>query len=293
MRVFVTGATGFVGSHVVRELIGAGHEVVGLSRSEAGAVALREAGAGVLRGDLKDVEGLRRGAADSDGVLHLAFDHDPATFMQNFGTDKEAIEAIGSVLAGSDRPLIVTTGLAGLAGDGELATEESVVPPDFPFPRVSEQTALELAVKGVRASVMRLPQVHNPAKQGLITYAIQTAREKGVSAYVGEGTNRWAAAYVDDVARLYRLALEKSEAGDRYHAVDEEGIVAREIAETIGRGLNVPVKSISPEEAVDYFGWWGAFAGSDLRASSAITRQKLGWQPTGPGLLADLEQMQY
>ena len=291
MRVFVTGATGFVGSHVVKELIAAGHKVLGLARSEAGAQALAATGADVQRGVLEDVSSLRSGAAASDAVVHLAFIHDFSKFQENCEIDKHAIEALGSVLAGSDRPLIVTSGTAGLATPGQVATEDYVVPPDFPFPRVSEQTALSL--KGVSASVMRLPQVHDTIKQGLVTYLIAVAREKGVSAYVGEGRNRWAAAHVLDVARLYRLALEKHEAGAKYHAVAEEGVPMRDIAETIGRGLKVPVVSLSPENAVAHFGWLTMFVGADLVASSEKTRKNLGWNPTGPGLIADLQRMDY
>jgi nucleoside-diphosphate-sugar epimerase len=291
MRVFVTGATGFVGSHVVKEFIAAGHKVLGLARSEAGAQALAATGADLQRGALEDVSSLRSGAAASDAVVHLAFIHDFSKFQENCEIDQRAIEALGSVLAGSDRPLIVTSGTAGLAAPGQVATEDHVVPPDFPFPRVSEQTAL--ALKGVKASVMRLPQVHDTIKQGLVTYLIAVAREKGVSAYVGEGRNRWAAAHVSDVARLYRLALEKHEAGAKYHAVAEEGVPMRDIAETIGRGLKVPVVSLSPEKAAAHFGWLAMFAGADLVASSEKTRKNLGWNPTGPGLIADLQRMDY
>jgi nucleoside-diphosphate-sugar epimerase len=291
MRIFVTGATGFIGSAVVPELIKAGHRVLGLTRSDAGAQSLIAAGAEAHRGSLEDLESLRKGAAAADGVIHAAFIHDFSKFKENCEIDRRAIEAIGAELAGSDRPLIVTSGTAGLAAPGQVATEDHLVPPDFPFPRVSEQTALSL--KGVKASVMRLPQVHNTIKQGLVTYVIAVAREKGVSAYVGNGRNRWAAAHVADVARLYLLALEKHEAGAKYHAVAEEGVPMRDIAETIGRGLKVPVVSLSPEKAAAHFGWLAVFAGLDLPASSALTRQRLGWQPTGPGLIADLEQMNY
>ncbi len=291
MKIFVTGATGFIGSAIVPELIDAGYQVIGLARSDAGAKSLISAGAAVLRGDLESLDSLRSGADVSDGVIHCAFIHDFSKFQENCEIDRQAIEALGSVLAGSDRPLIVTSGTAGLAAPGQVATEDYVVPPDFPFPRVSEQTALSL--KGVSASVMRLPQVHDTVKQGLITYLIAIAREKGVSPYVGEGRNRWAAAHVSDVARLYRLALEKHEAGAKYHAVAEEGVPMRDIAETIGRGLKVPVVSLSPEKAAAHFGWLAMFAGMDLPASSAQTRQRLGWQPTGPGLIADLERMNY
>jgi nucleoside-diphosphate-sugar epimerase len=291
MRVFVTGATGFIGSAVVPELLKAGHQVLGLTRSDAGAKALAAAGAEVHRGSLEDLESLRHGAADSDGVIHLAFIHDYSKFKENCEIDKRAIEALGSVLAGSDRPLIVASGTGGLSAPGQVATEEHVVPAKSPFPRVSEQTALSL--KGVSASIMRLPQVHDTVKQGLVTYAIAVAREKGVSAYVGNGANRWPAAHISDVGHLYRLALEKHEAGAKYHAVAEEGVPLREIAEVIGRGLKVPVKSIRPEEAPAHFGWLGMFASLDFPASSTITREKLGWHPTGPRLIADLIRMNY
>jgi nucleoside-diphosphate-sugar epimerase len=277
MKVFLTGATGFIGTALVPELIGAGHQVLGLARSDEGAKALTAAGAQVHRGELEDLESLRRGAAQADGVIHAGFVHD--------------FEALGSVLAGSDRPLIVTSGLAGLAAPGQLATEEQVVPPDFPLPRVSEQTAL--ALKGVNASIMRLPQVHDPIKQGLVTYLIALAREKGLSAYVADGQNRWAAAHVSDVASLYRRALEQNEGGAKYHAVAEEGVPLREIAEAVGRGLKIPVVSLSPEEAVAHFGWLTMFVRTDLAASSEKTRKKLGWNPTGPGLISDLDQAKF
>jgi nucleoside-diphosphate-sugar epimerase len=291
MKVFLTGATGFVGTALVPELIAAGHQVLGLARSDAGAETLTAAGAQVHRGDLENLESLRAAAAQSDGVIHLGFVHDFSRFKEVCEIDRRAIETLGSVLAGSDRPLIVTSGVAGLAKPGQLATEDQVVPLDYPLPRVSEQTAL--ALKGVSASVMRLPQVHDPVKQGLVTYLIALAREKGVSAYAAEGRNRWAAAHVSDVARLYRLALEKHEAGAKYHAVAEEGVAMRDIAEAIGRGLKVPIVSLSPEEAAGHFGWLTLFAGSDLAASSEKTRKKLGWQPTGPSLISDLNEAKF
>ena len=293
MRVFVTGATGFVGSRVVRELVAAGHPVLGLARSDEGARSLSAIGAQVHRGTLEDVESLKRGAAASDAVIHLGFVHDFSKFKEVCEIDRVAIEAIGSVLAGSKRPLIVTSGVAGLAGPGQLATEDMDVPANYPIPRVSEQTALSLVRKGVSAAVVRLPQVHDPVKQGLVSYVIAVAREKGESAYVGDGANRWAAAHVDDVARLYRLALEHHRPGAKYHAVAEEGVALRDIAEVVGRGMNVPVNSIAADGAAAHFGFLAGFVGSDLAASSERTRAKLGWHPTGPGLIADLERMDY
>ncbi|MCO1343004.1 SDR family oxidoreductase [Burkholderia multivorans] len=290
MRVFVTGATGFVGIPTVKELIAAGHRVLGLARSDEGEKSLAAIGADVHRGSLEDTESLRAGAAAADAVIHLGFVHDWSNFAQSCEIDRRAIEALGAVLAGSDKLLIVTAGTAGLAAPGRLATEDDDVPPDFPFPRVSEQTARSL--KGVRAAVVRLPQVHDTVRQGLLTYAVAVAREKGVSAYVGEGRNRWAAAHISDVARLYRLALEKNEAGAKYHAVAEEGVPMRDIAEAIGRALKVPVASLSAEEAPAHFGWLAAFAGHDLVASSEKTRKVLGWNPTGPGLIADVERIE-
>jgi nucleoside-diphosphate-sugar epimerase len=294
MRIFVTGATGFIGSAVVPELIDAGHKVLGLTRSEAGAESLKAAGAEVHRGNLEDLESLRAGAAKADGVIHLGFTHDFSNFVAICEQDRRAIEAMGDVLAGSDRPLLITSGTGmGMRAPGQPATED-YVDPNHPTPRkASEEAGAAVAGRGANVSVVRLPQVHNTVKQGLITYAIQVAREKGVSAYLGEGLNRWPAAHVLDVAHLYRLALEKHEAGSRYHAVAEEGVPMREVAEAIGKGLEVPVVSLSPEEAQAHFGWLGMFAGFDMPASSALTRQRLGWEPTGPGLIADLEQMRY
>ena len=293
MRVFITGATGFIGTSVAKELMAAGHKVLGMAHSDAGSKSLAALGVNVHRGSLEDLDSLRKGADASDAVIHLGFVRDFSKFQENCEIDKRAIEALGSGLAGSDRPLLVTTGLAGLAAPGQVTTEDNDIPPDFPFPRVSEQTALALAAKGVNASVMRLPQVHNTIKQGLVTYLIAMARDKGVSAYVGKGHNRWAAGHVLDVAHLYRLALEKRETGAKYHAVAEEGVAVRDIAEVISKGLKVPVVSLSPEEAQAHFGWLSVFVGSDLAASSAQTRKKLGWNPTGPALIADLERMRY
>jgi nucleoside-diphosphate-sugar epimerase len=294
MRVFVTGATGFIGSRIVPELINAGHQVLGMTRSDAGAEALAAAGAEVHRGTLEDLESLSRGAAQSDGVIHTAFDHDFLNFVANCEKDYRAIEALGSALAGSNRPLVITSGTGmGNAVPGQPATE-NVFNSDNPHPRkASELAGAAMSAAGVNVSVVRLPQVHDPVKQGLITPAVAIAREKGVSAYVGQGQNRWPAAHVLDVARLYRLALEKREAGARYNAVAEEGIPMREIAEVIGRGLKVPVAALSPHEVAGHFGWMAGFVGMDIPASSALTQKALGWHPTGPGLIADLEQMRY
>jgi len=294
MRIFVTGATGFIGSAIVPELINAGHQVLGLTRSDAGAESLIAAGAEVHRGNLEDLESLRSGAAASDGVIHTAFNHDFSKFVENCENDRRAIEAMGDVLAGSDRPLLITSGTGmGNAVPGQPATEDHFNP-NHPNPRkASEVAGASVAERGVNVSVVRLPQVHDTVKQGLITYAVQLAREKGASAYIGDGLNRWPAAHVLDVAHLYKLALEKHEAGSRYNAVAEEGVSMREIAEVIGRGLKLPVVSLSPEEAPAHFGWLAMFAGFDMPASSAQTQQRLGWHPTGPGLIADLEQMRY
>lgn len=291
MRIFVTGATGFIGSAVVAELIGAGHEVLGLTRSEAGAEALAAAGAEPHRGSLEDLEGLARGAARSDGVIHLAFNHDFSTYQANCEDDRQAIAALASALAGSDRPLLVTSGTGMGAGrPGQTATETDPPASSATAPRAaSEEAADAAAADGVNAAVVRLPQVHDTSRQGLVSYAIEVAREKGVSAYVGDGANRWPAAHVSDTARLYRLALERAERGARYHAVAEEGVPMRAIAEALGRRLGLPAASIPPEEAAAHFGWLAMFAMLDLPASSAVTRERLGWRPTGPGLLADLE----
>jgi nucleoside-diphosphate-sugar epimerase len=292
MHVFVTGATGFIGSAIVPELINAGHQVLGLARSDAGAKFLVEAGAEVHRGELEDLESLRSGAELSDGVIHAAFNHDFSKWATNCEMDRHAIEALGSALAGSDRPLVITSGTGMAMTPGRPSTEEDA--PNSPIPRVaSEEAAASVAARGVRVSVMRLPQVHNTVKQGLITYLIDIARQKGVSAYVGDRPNRWPAVHVLDAANLYRLALEKGSAGARYNAVAEEGVPLRETAEAIGRGLKLPVVSLSPEEAGEHFGWLATFAGLDMPASSALTQERLGWLATGPGLISDLDHMRY
>jgi nucleoside-diphosphate-sugar epimerase len=289
MRIFVTGATGFIGSAVVKELINARHSVIGLARSDAGAKSLVAAGAEVLQGDLKDLESLRSGATNSDGVIHTAFVHDFSKFKENCEIDQRAIEALGGALAGSDRPLLVTSGLALLASGRAATEEDGPVPVSTSYPRASEVTAISLLARGVRASVVRLPQVHDRVKQGLVSYLINIAREKGVSAYIGDGRNRWAAVHVLDAAHLYRLALEKGTAGAKYHAVAEQGVPLREIAAAIGRGLQMPTVSVSADErAGEHFGVLGLFAGLDLVASSALTQKWLGWRPTQTGLMDDL-----
>lgn len=289
MRLFLTGATGFIGSALVPELLAAGHQVVGLTRSDAGARALREAGVEPYHGTLEDPESLTRGAARADGVIHTAFDHEFSKFVENCEKDGRAIAALGAALAGSDRPLLITSGIAMGAGEPGRPATEDVFDVHHPHPRsASERAGNALLDDGVNVSVLRLPQVHDPFKQGLVTPLIALAREKGVSAYVDDGRHRWAAGHVGDVARLYRLAVERREPGARYHAVGEEGIACREIAEAIGRGLGVPVVSVSAREAPAHFGWLSMFVCTDMSASSLLTQARLDWRPSGPTLLDDL-----
>jgi len=295
MRVFVTGATGFVGSAVVRELLDAGHSVVGLARSEASAASLRSIGAEVQHGSLDDLESLRVGAAASDGVIHTAFIHDFSKFKDNCETDRRVVDALGSALAGSQRPLLVTSGTA-VAAQGRLAVEADIVSSkSTPNPRVaSEEAVALLAERGIRASIVRLPpSVHGEGDHGFIPILINIARQKGVSAFVAEGLNRWPAVHQLDAARLYRLALEKGTEATRYHSNAEEGVAFKNIAEVIGRRLNVPVVSLSKAEAHDHFGWFEHFAALDNPTSGQWTRKLLDWKPQRQGLLEDIDQASY
>jgi nucleoside-diphosphate-sugar epimerase len=296
MRVFVTGATGFIGTAVVQELLANGHQVIGLVRSDAGAKSVAATGAQTLRGDLTDLDSLKRGASDSDGVIHLGFIHDFSKFKENCEIDRRAIEVFGETLAGSNRPLVVTSGLAHLASGGHVATEEHNISREpSAYPRASEQAALELLKKSVKVSIIRLaPSVHGDGDKGFmagfVTVLIGLAREKGVSAYVGNGLNRWPGIHRLDAGALFRLALEKGVAGAKYHGVENEGTTFKEIATAIGKKLNLPVVSLSPEEASKHFTWFVGFAAMDLSASNQLTRERLGWTPTQLGLIADLER---
>jgi nucleoside-diphosphate-sugar epimerase len=292
MRVFVTGATGFIGSAIVKELIGSGHNVLGLARSDTAVASLKAAGADVHRGSLDDLESLRSGASTADGVIHTAFNHDFSKFAANCETDRQVIEALGSALEGSNRPLVITSG-TGLLAQGQLATEDSQALTTIP--RVaSEQAAASVAARGVHVSVVRLsPSVHGDGDHGFVPMLLGFAREKGVSAYVGGGMNRWPAVHRLDAAHLFRLALEKNAAAARYHGVADEGVPFREIAAVIGRRLNLPVVAKSAEEAGDHFGWFAHFAALDNPSSSQKTRELLGWQPKQPGLISDLDNPRY
>jgi nucleoside-diphosphate-sugar epimerase len=282
MRIFVTGATGFVGSAVVRELIAHGHQVTGLSRSDAGEAALRSVGAEVARGSLDDLDVLARGAADSDGVIHTAFNHDFSTFADNCQQDRRAIEALGGALEKTTKPILVTSGTARLT-QGRLATESDR--PGGGSPRLSEPAADDLVARGVRASVVRLaPTTHGAGDRGFVPMLIGLARETGVSAYIGDGLNPWSAVHRLDAARLYRLAIERGAAGERYHAIAEEIVPFKTIAEAIGEGLNLPIES----RPAEHFGWFAMFAGMEAATSSEWTRETLNWTPTGPGLLEDM-----
>ena len=298
MNIFVTGATGFIGSAVVRELHAAGHQVRGLARSESAASSLTAAGVEVQRGSLEDLDSLRRAAAASDGVIHLAYHHDFSEMQRAAQMDLNAVETIGAALASTSKPFVIPTGTAMLTfflPPGQVGTEQDLAPAEIQMSRiVSEKAMLALAQRGVRASVIRLaPTVHGEGDHGFVAALIQIARAKGLSAYIGAGSNRWPAVHRLDAARLFRLALEHAPAGSMLHGAAEEGIPMRAIAEVIGRHLNLPVVSISPDQAGEHFGWLGTFLAIDNPASSALTRERLGWHPAQPGLIADLDQGHY
>ena len=290
MRVFLTGASGFIGSAVIEQLQAAGHDVLGLARNDDNAAKLQAVGAAVHRGDVNEPETLAMGAAACDATIHCAFIHDFSKFEENIAIDRRAVETMLAAMEGSGKPFILTSGT--LMADADLeATEEDGPSKDGAgaMRGATELVVEDFAGRGVRAMTVRLPQVHDIQRHGLITYAIEAARTKGVSAYIGDGSARWAAAHVSDVARLYRLVLEYGQAGARYHAVGEFGVSMRDIAEAVGRRLNLPVVSITPEEAPAHFGFLAMFANRDATTSSRLTQERLNWKPTGPGLIADLE----
>lgn len=292
MRVFITGATGFIGSAVVRELLDSGHHVLGLARSDASAAALRAVGAAVHRGALGDLDSLRRGAAAVDGVIHTAFVHDFSDMASSAEVDVRAVEAMGEALQGSGRPLVLTSGVAALPA-GRLGTEDDDLDPVWAR-AASEAAALALADRGVRTSVVRpAPSVHGVGDAGFIAAVVAAARSRGRSAYIGDGANRWPAVALADAAHLYCLALDAAPAGTRLHAVGEQGVAFRQVAEAIGRGLDLPVVSLTGDAADEHFGWTAPFVGLDVVASNALTRQRVGWVPTGPGLVADIDQGHY
>jgi len=290
MRVFVTGATGFVGTAVVRELVGAKHEVLGLARSDAGAEALRKLGAQVHRGEMERLETLASGAREADAVIHLAFSHDFSKFAENGAAERRAIAALGEALSGTKKLLLVTSGTGLTSASGRPATEDDEPASSGAVPRAPE-TAARAFEGRMRVGVVRLPQVHDTIKAGLVSMMIAIAREKGFVAYVGDGSSCFAAAHVTDVARVYRLALDKTGGFARYHAVAEEGVPMRAICDVLAKGLGLPVRSIAPEDASSYFGWMAHFASHDMRASSDATRRVLGWSPTGPTLVEDLSKL--
>lgn len=292
MRVFLTGATGFIGSAILGQLLSAGHQVLGLTRSESGAQRLAAAGAEVHRGNIEEPNSLLWGAANCDGVIHTAFDHDFTRFVENCDKDRRAIEILGSALEGSSRPLVITSTTAiGTQSPGQPAVEDHF-DPDHPNPRVaSELAGRALMKRGVNVSVMRLSQIHDTHKQGLVSNVIDLAGEKGVSAYVDQGKNCWSATHVSDAACLFRLALEKQQLGACYHATAETAIPFRTIAQTVGRNIGVATKSVTADEAAGHFGWLSAFVNRDMSASSKLTRKRLDWHPKGPGLIEDIENL--
>ena len=293
MRVFLTGASGFIGSAVIAELKAAGHQVLGLARNDDNAAKLTAAGVAVHRGDVTEPRTLAAGAAACDATIHCAFIHDFSQFVENIAIDRRAVETMLAAMEGSGKPFILTSGTLMADADREATEEDGPSTEGAGAMRgATELVAEDYAKRGVRAMTVRLPQVHDTQRQGLITYAIQAAREKGVSAYIGDGSARWAAAHVSDVARLYVLALEHGQAGARYHAVGESGVSMRDIAQALGRRLNLPVASITPEEAPAHFGFLAMFANRDAPTSSRLTQQRLNWTPTGPGLIADLEALE-